>query len=73
MVFDKIAEMLAEHLEIDKSAIKPDSTFEGLELDSLDTVELVMTLEDEFGVSIEMDPSIKKVSDLVLLVEEQIK
>ncbi|MDR3084944.1 MAG: phosphopantetheine-binding protein, partial [Christensenellaceae bacterium] len=39
--------------------------FESLGLDSLDTVEIVMELEDEFGVSIEMDESIKSVADLV--------
>ena len=59
MTFDKVAKMLAEYKDIDVSTIKPESTFEELEVDSLDMVELVMNMEEEFGVTIEMDEGLK--------------
>ncbi|MGL5438987.1 MAG: acyl carrier protein [Filifactoraceae bacterium] len=70
MIFDKIVETLVDYKGIDGSAVKMDSTFAELELDSLDTVELVMTFEEEFGVSIEMNDDIKTIGDLVKTIEE---
>ncbi len=70
MTFDKIAAILAEELDKDISAITPASTFTDLGLDSLDTMELVMKLEDEFSVSIELDPSITCVADLVAVIDK---
>lgn len=68
-MFEKVAEVLAEYKDIDVSEIKLDSTFEELQVDSLDTVELVMELEDKLGVSIELNENIKTVSDMVKLIE----
>ena len=45
------------------------STFAEMELDSLDTVELVMSLEEEFSVSIEMNENIQSVGDLMKIIE----
>ena len=42
---------------------------ESLGIDSLDTVELVMNLEDEFHVEIEVDEAINTVGDLVKIIE----
>lgn len=67
--FEKVAGILAEHLDKDVSEIQMDSTFESLGLDSLDTVEIIMELEDAFSVSIEMDPSIQSVSDLIRIID----
>lgn len=69
MTFEKTAKILAEYKDIDVSEITMDSTFEDLGLDSLDTVEIVMSLEDEFGISIEMDSSLKTVRELVELID----
>ncbi len=69
MTFEKTAKILAEYKDIDVSEISPDSTFEDLGLDSLDTVEIVMSLEDEFGISIELDSSLKTVRELVELID----
>jgi acyl carrier protein len=66
---DKVRTILAEYKEVDPSEISAESSFEALELDSLDVVEIVMLLEDEFGVSLEMSPDLKKVSDVVALIE----
>lgn len=69
MIFDKVAEILGEHIDADASTITMESTFEDLGLDSLDVVDLVMNFEDEFGVEIEMNENIKTVGNLVTLIE----
>ena len=53
MIFDKIVEALAEQLEVDPGTITRDTdVMNDLGADSLDLVELIMTLEDEYGVSV---------------------
>lgn len=50
---DKVKRILAERLEIDPSEIRPDAQFiNDLGADSLDIVELLMSLEDEFDIEI---------------------
>ncbi len=50
---DKLTEVLVEELKLDKDKITGDAKFEeDLEVDSLGVVELLMALEDNFGVSI---------------------
>ena len=70
MVFEKIAEILAEKLDCDPSEIKEDAAFADMGIDSLDITELIMNIEDEFDIELEMDKSLEKVSDLVKKVEE---
>ena len=43
-----------------------------LELDSLDTVDLMMSFEDEFGIQMEMSEDMKTVGDVVKAIEEQV-
>ncbi len=53
MVFEKIKDILAEQLNIDENDITMDSSFiDDLGADSLDIVELIMAMEEEFGVEI---------------------
>lgn len=68
-MFEKVAEILADYKDIDVSTIKPESTFEELQIDSLDTVELVISFEDAFGVTIEMNQQMTCVQDLLNLIE----
>lgn len=70
MVFSKVAEVLAEYKDMEASEIKLETTFEELELDSLDTVELVMALEEAFDVELEMDESIVNVAAVIAAVEK---
>lgn len=52
-MFEKLVEILKEQLNLEGKEIKPESSFkEDLEIDSLDLFELVMAIEDEFGVEI---------------------
>ena len=70
-MLDQIKELLATSLSIDADSITAASSFSGdLGIDSLDIVELLMNVEEEFGVSIEPDPSIATVGDLIAKIEE---
>ena len=70
MTFDKVAAIVADYKGFDVADIKEDSAFTDLGLDSLDMAELAMNLEDEFGVTIELDASLKTVADIVKLIDE---
>ena len=53
MVYEKIRTIISEHLGIDEDKMNPHSTLgEDLEADSLDAVEIIMALEDEFSIEI---------------------
>ncbi len=70
-MLDQIKELLANSLSIDADTITEASNFsDDLGIDSLDIVELLMNVEEEFGVSIEPDPSIATVGDLIAKIEE---
>ena len=71
MVFDAIAELLAEHNDCDASEITRDTTFAEMGVDSLDTVELLMNLEDKLGIEIELDQKVETVGDLVAFIESK--
>ena len=71
-VFLKIAEVIADTKGLEVSDITPESTLESLNIDSLDVAEMCMTLEDEFGVSIEQQTGIETVQDLVNIINERI-
>ena len=72
-MFDKVAKMLAEQLGIPQSKITPESKIvDDLGADSLDVVELLMTLEDETGKTIPDDEvaKIKTVGQIVEVLEK---
>ena len=71
MVFEAIAELIAERVEKDPSGIKMESTFRDLGIDSLDTVELLMNLEDKLDMEIELDQKVETVGDLVAFIESK--
>lgn len=68
-VFNKVAEILADHTDVAVAEITPETNFEGLGLDSLDMVDLVMQMEEEFDVKIAINQQLGQVSDLVKLIE----
>ena len=73
MVFDKIKELIAEQLDVDASTITMDPDFmKDLEADSLDAVEIILGVEDEYGIEIpdEVAENFTKVGDIVKYVEE---
>ncbi|MCI8590558.1 MAG: acyl carrier protein [Clostridiales bacterium] len=69
MVLNKVKEMLAEKLGLSVDEITVESKFSDLGLDSLDTAEMLMNLETEFGVSLEVDASLNTVGAIVEKLE----
>ena len=70
-LFETIAKIIADRTDRDIAEIKPESTFEELGIDSLDTVELLMNLEDEIGIEIELDQKVETINDLVKFIESK--
>ena len=71
MFFDTIAEVIGDRTGCEVSAIKPESTFTELGIDSLDTVELLMNLEDKLGIEIDLDQAISTVGDLDQFIQSK--
>ena len=68
-MLEKITEILREYKSDPELEVTEQSTFAEMELDSLDTVELVMSLEEEFSVTIEMNENIQSVGDLIKIIQ----
>ncbi len=72
-MFEKVAQILADYKDLDVSTITPESTLADLGIDSLDTAELIMNMEDEFGVTIKMDQPVADVQGIVKLIEASVQ
>ena len=74
MVFEKLKKIISEQLEVDQSIISEGSSITGeLGADSLDLVDLAMSIEDEFDIELSDDAleKIKTVGDLVEYIEDR--
>lgn len=72
MVFEKVREIIAEQLGVDENDVTIDThLMKDLEADSLDAVEIIMAIEDEYGIEIPDEDAEKfqSVSDLVKFIE----
>ena len=69
MVLEKLANIIAEKLDIDASTITAETTAADLGMDSLDVAELLMDIEDNFGVTVEPSPDLKTIADFVKAIE----
>lgn len=70
--FEKVKKMLAEQLNIDENKITMDSEIiADLKADSLDMFQMLMSLEEEFGITVpdEKAGELKKVSDIVAFID----
>lgn len=75
MILEKIKYILSEQFNTDKGKITEETSFrDDLDADSLDLVELIMELEDEFGLEIEDEEAnmIETVQDAVEYIEDRI-
>ncbi len=70
MVAEKVKAMLAEKLDMPVEEITEESKFSDLGLDSLDIAEMLMNLEEEFGVTLEADATMTTVGALVARLEQ---
>lgn len=66
---DTIRTVLNENLDLDPSSISEETTFESLDIDSLDMTELVCALEDETGTELTELEEIKTVGQLAAKIE----
>ena len=71
MYFDAIAKIVAERTGCEVSDVKPESTFAELGVDSLDTVELLMSLEDVIGIEIELDQKVETIGELDKFIQSK--
>ncbi len=72
-VFQAIAELIAERNDSDPAEVTRNTRFQDVGIDSLDTVEMLMNLEDKIGVEIELSQKVETVGDLVRYIEANIE
>ena len=72
MIFEKVKAILVKELSLSEEEVTMTSSFEELGIDSLDLVELVMQIEEEFDITMEESESLKTVKDVVDHIESQI-
>tara|TARA_Y100000590_G_scaffold459130_1_gene615427 strand:- start:75079 stop:75306 length:228 start_codon:yes stop_codon:yes gene_type:complete len=74
MMEEKVIKLVSEATKIDLAKIKAETSFvDDLNLDSLDIVELMMKMEDEFGVEIPEEDAegLKNIQDVVTYLEKK--
>ena len=74
-IYDRLKKIVVEQLGVDEADVKPEASFvEDLNADSLDLVELIMSLEEEFGMEISDEDAekIKSVGDAQEYIEEHV-
>lgn len=71
--FERLKRILVEKFDLDETKVVPEATAEDLGLDSLDFIEVLFELEDEFGVRIGDDqmnkPKLDSLADIVTSLE----
>ena len=75
MVFEKVKSILIDQLDVEEEKVTPEASIaDDLGADSLDIVDLVMSLEEEFDLEIPDDQveNIKTVGDIVKYIEDNI-
>lgn len=72
-VYDRVVTILSDRLGVPADDVAPDTTFEQLDLDSLDLVEFALGAEESFGVRISDDEAegLRTVGDAVALLESK--
>lgn len=69
MIFEEIRDVICEQLEVEKDKVQLDTTFEELGADSLDLFQVVIEIEEKYGIQLEDAEQIKSVKDAVDFVE----
>lgn len=73
-MYDKLAELLVTRFDVDAEEIRPEVTFEDLEMDSLFLVELLVVVQTELGVKIDEDAASPRdtIARVAEIIEEQL-
>ena len=72
MIFEEIKKVICEQLEVEPEEVTMDTTFEDLGADSLDLFQVVIEIEERYGIQLEEAKSIKSVRDAVEYVEKKV-
>ena len=68
--FDTLKEIIVDKFEMDPATVTPDATLETLEIDSLDTFDIIFSAEEKFGIKVPNEQvEIKTVQDVVTLID----
>lgn len=68
--FERICEIMNEVAGVPRERVTLESTVDQLNLDSLDVTELILSIEDEFGILVEDESQIRCVKDLLTRLEK---
>ena len=67
----RLEKIISEYKDdLEPGTLTPETTFESLDFDSLDIVDMMMACEDEFGVEIPEDAQLETVQDLLNLIDK---
>ena len=66
---EKLEKIIGEYKDVEPGSLTPETTFEELELDSLDLVDMAMACEDTFGTTVEVSEDLKTIGDLMAIVD----
>lgn len=69
MIFEEIREVVCEQLGVEENEVTMETTFEDLGADSLDLFQVVIELEEKFGIQLEDAERIKSIKDAVEYVQ----
>ncbi|MBR1762070.1 MAG: acyl carrier protein [Eubacterium sp.] len=76
MLFDEVKEILVDQLDVNSDDIEMDSSLtDDLGADSLDAIDIVMTIEDQYSIEVpdEIIKSMKTVEDIVSFIESHLE
>lgn len=71
MIFEKVKKLITDLKGEDDGTITADTVLTEMNLDSLDIAELIMNIEDEFGISVDNREALKTVGDVVNFIAEK--
>lgn len=71
MVYEKVVSMITDLNGAEPETLTQDMALTDLNLDSLDIAELLMNIEDEFGISVEDKENLKTIGDVVSFIEQK--
>lgn len=76
MIFDEVKEILAEQLDVDPETIEMTSNLQtDLGADSLDAIDIVMSIEDQYGIEVpdSVIENMRSVEDIVSFIESNVE
>ena len=69
MTLEKVQGIISEQVNVPAEEIKADSSIEQLKIDSLDMVEIIMRIEEEFDITVDENIKVQTVSDLISYID----